>query len=435
MIELNKRKRTRLLQGCLLFLLIAIHQLLFFGVATVQANPSEGRRIDLFTQKEPYSGRGINVSSDAFAPQEEVILYAYVTYGGDPVQNKPVDFNVFAPDPSLEGFPLYRVPLTNASGIASISFRIPHPTSEIPEEVIFGTWFATAAVDIAGERVVDTLTFRVGWIVEILSIETIDTNLKPKTHFAKGTCVGVKLHMRNIAMFSRIVNLVVTAYDNISVPFDSIIWNEFTVEPGETYIYAYCFLNISEQATIGDAKLIATAYNPQLEIPEAFTKFVITSRNIAVVNVTVSSIDVIAGQIVNVTVTVTNRGDETESFSVNAYYGTFLINQTFRVESLSPNQNRSFTFVWNTTYVPAGSYTIKAVADTLLGETETSDNTFVDGAVIVRAPRVLIFPRELSIIVLVVAAAISLFAIVLLLTRRKKKTPSSVTLSVDVLPD
>jgi ABC-type maltose transport system permease subunit len=133
-------------------------------------------------------------------------------------------------------------------------------------------------------------------------------------------------------------------------------------------------------------------------------------------------------------VTVKNKGNVTETFSVSAYYGSFLI-QTLSVESLLPTQNRVVTFVWNTTLVPTGSYTIKAVADTLPGETETSDNTFVDGAVIVRAPRILIFPRELSIIVLVVAAAISLFAIVLLLTRRKKKTPSSVTLSVDVLPD
>jgi len=389
--------------------------------------------IDLFTQKEPYCGIGINVSSDAMAPQEEAILYALVTYGGDPVQSKPVDFSVFAPNPTLQGFPIYRVPLTNASGIASMSFRIPHPTSEIPEDAIFGTWFATAAVDIAGERVVDTLTFRVGWIVEIISIETIDANLKPETHFAKGSCVGAKLHMRNIAMFSRTVNIVVTAYDNTSFPFDNIVLNDFNVEPGETYIFTYCFLNISEQAKIGDAMLIASAYNPQLEIPEASTRFVITSRNVAVTNVIPSSVDVIAGQIVNVAVTVMNKGDVTETFSVSAYYGPLLI-QTLSVVSLPPNQNRTITFVWNTTYVPAGSYTIKAVAETLPGETETGDNTYIDGTVMVRAPRIFILPRELSIVVLIVAAALALFAIALLLTRRKKKTPQPVTLSVDVLP-
>jgi hypothetical protein len=31
-----------------------------------------GGNIDLFTQKEPYSGKGTNMPSDTFAPQEEV---------------------------------------------------------------------------------------------------------------------------------------------------------------------------------------------------------------------------------------------------------------------------------------------------------------------------------------------------------------------------
>ena len=44
--------------------------------------------IDLYTQKELYSGRGQGQTSDAFAPQELVILYAYVTYNLDPVQTR-----------------------------------------------------------------------------------------------------------------------------------------------------------------------------------------------------------------------------------------------------------------------------------------------------------------------------------------------------------
>ena len=397
--------------------------------------PSVGRMIDLFTQKEPYSGKGINKSSDAFAPQSEVILYANVTYRGDPVQNKQVSFEVTPPNP-IPGYPLWipRAPLTNASGIANMSFRIPHPTHDLPEDVIFGTWYATASVTIGDEKVVDTLTFRVGRIVEILSIETIDQDLKPKTHFAKGTCVGAKLHLRNIAMTSRIVDLVVTAYDNSSFSFDSIVWNEFTVEPGETYIYAYCFLNISEHVTIGDAKLIATAYNPQLEIPEAFARFVITSRNVAVINVVTSSVDVISGQIVNIMVTVKNNGGEVETFPVSVYYGPFLVQSLF-VESLSPNQNRTLSFVWNTTYVPAESYTISGVAGVVPGETETGDNTYVDGSVTVRVPRIFMFPRELSIVALLVAAVLALFAMILLLTRRKKKNnPEPAMLTVDVIP-
>ncbi|MBS7620639.1 hypothetical protein KEJ32_00705, partial [Candidatus Bathyarchaeota archaeon] len=55
---------------------------------------SSGRSIDLFTQKEPFSGKGLNEPSDSFQPQEEVILYALVTYNNYPVQNKLVAFQV-----------------------------------------------------------------------------------------------------------------------------------------------------------------------------------------------------------------------------------------------------------------------------------------------------------------------------------------------------
>jgi len=440
LVELNKKKRTSLQKTCLILLLILSHQLLFFGIATVRANANivddpSGAMIDLFTQKEPYSGRGVNKSSDAFAPDSEVILYAYVTYNEEPLENRLVVFEAHGPPNPYNNITILpRTNATNKSGIAMTSFRLRWP-SDHPKETLFGTWSALAAVDVAEKRVEDTLTFRVGWIVEIVSIATIDENLKPKTHFAKATCIGAKLHIRNIAMLPKTATIIVTAYDKHNESFASIVLNNFSVEPGETYIFAHCYLNISEQAGIGNAMITAYAYTPELEAycPPVSAKFVITSRDVAVIEVTPSSVDVFAGEIVNVTVTVTNKGDDIETFSVSAYYGSFLI-QTLRVESLSPNQNRTVTFVWNTTYVPAGSYTIKAVAETLRGETETSDNTKIDDAVIVRGPRIFMFPRELSIIALLVAAALALFAMILILTGRKKRTPQPVTLTVDVLP-
>jgi len=398
-----------------------------------------GRMIDLFTQKEPYSGRGVDKSSDAFAPQSEVILYANVTYRGEPVQDKLVVFEVFGPpNPYLNYTIPPRTIASNASGIAMLKFSLPWP-SEHPEEITFGTWYSIASVEIVGEKVTDTLTFRVGWIVEIISIETIDENLKPKTIFSKASCVGVKLHITNIAMLPRIATIIVTPYDSAKFPFDIIVWNDFNVEPGETYIFAYCFLNISEQIALGDAMVNASAYTAHPSIggmpycPEVSARFLITSRDIAVIYVVASPVDVVAGQIVNIMVTVKNKGSEIETFPVSVYYGSFLI-QTLFVESLLPNQNRTLNVVWNTTYVPAGIYTISGVAGHVPGETETGDNMYIDGTVTVRVPRIFIFPRELSIVLLIVAAALALFAILLLLTRRKKKPPQPAILTVDILP-
>lgn len=426
----------------LVLLLILTYQLLPLGTTVVKANASVinplGRKIDLFTQKEPYSGKGINKSSDAFAPQSVVILYALVTYNEEPVEYMLVSFEVIPPNP-IDGFPLHRSSFTNASGIASLNFTIPWP-GEHPEEIVFGTWFAAATVEVIDEKVVDTLTFKVGWIVEIVSISTIDGNLNPKIRFPKATCVGTKLHIRNIAMLPKTATIVVTAFDALNASFDSVVFNDLVLEPGDTYILKYCFLNISEQAAVGNAVVKASAYTALPSMggtsycPEVSANFIITSRDIAVVKVTTSVVDsVIAGQIVNITVIVKNKGNDTETFFVSTYYGQSLI-QRLSVTLLPPNQNRTVAFQWNTTNVPPGSYVISAVAEPLRGETERGDNTKIDDTVIVRVP-IFMVPRELSIMALIVASALALFAIILLLTRKKKNNPQPAILNVDVLPN
>jgi hypothetical protein len=51
------------------------------------------------------------------------------------------------------------------------------------------------------------------------------------------------------------------------------------------------------------------------------------------------------------------------------------------VTNLLPNWNTTLTFNWNTTGMPRGNYTMKAVASTVLGETNTANNVFIDGEV------------------------------------------------------
>lgn len=111
-----------------------------------------GRSIDVFTQKEPYSGRGINQSSSSFKPGSEVILYALATYNDDPVQYLPVSYEVIPPNP-IPGFPLLRSSFTNESGVAVTSFVLPNM------ENASGTWSVSASAAIAGQIVLDTLTF------------------------------------------------------------------------------------------------------------------------------------------------------------------------------------------------------------------------------------------------------------------------------------
>jgi len=96
-------------------------------------------------------------------------------------------------------------------------------------------------------------------------------------------------------------------------------------------------------------------------------------RDVAITSVTPSKTVVVVGEIVNITVVAKNEGTETETFNVTAYYGNVSI-ETQAVNNLAADTNTTLIFSWNTTSVSAGNYTIKAIADTGYGETETSYN-------------------------------------------------------------
>jgi len=103
-------------------------------------------------------------------------------------------------------------------------------------------------------------------------------------------------------------------------------------------------------------------------------------RDIAVVSVTVSPSTVTVGQTVNITVVVKNEGLVSETFNVTSYYNQTIIG-TQTLINLDAGANQTLLFVWNTTEVSMGNYIVKAVASTVMDETDTDDNTFIGGAI------------------------------------------------------
>lgn len=103
--------------------------------------------------------------------------------------------------------------------------------------------------------------------------------------------------------------------------------------------------------------------------------------NIAVTNVTAAPRTVNKTQTVNINVTVQNQGAAAETFNVTTFYGDTPI-QTKTVITLASKTSAIIPFTWDTTYVTPNTYTIKAQAQILPGET----NTFTDGKVTVIRP-------------------------------------------------
>jgi hypothetical protein len=103
-------------------------------------------------------------------------------------------------------------------------------------------------------------------------------------------------------------------------------------------------------------------------------------RDVAVTNVVPSRNWAYAGWPVNVTVTVKNLGNISETFPVNLYYDSNLIG-TETAMNLAPNDETSLLFTWDTTGVPEGNYTLKAEAPPVPFEFNTANNIFIDGNV------------------------------------------------------
>src|SRR4030042_1237979 len=173
---------------------LAIMTVLLIAIPNIKNaySASSGATIDLFTHKEPYSGRGQNVQSDAFGPEESVLLHALVTYDNTPVQSLPVAFRIVLP--SNASFILST--LTNASGIATTSLTILMLPIGVNESDIFGKWSISANALVNNTLIQDTLTFNVDWIVKLLSVRTIDNGLNHRTSFGRGGDVGLEVTLR-----------------------------------------------------------------------------------------------------------------------------------------------------------------------------------------------------------------------------------------------
>jgi len=346
---------------------------------------SSTRKIDLFTQKRPFDGKGPNMTSDAFGPEEEVVIYALVTYNDYPVSSAQIAFEIHGPSNPMQNITLFNYGQTNESGIARISFRIGLRT-----EITFGEWAAIGSVFLAGEVSLDFLFFRVGWIVEMVSIKTLNESHVEQTSFMRNSAVGIELAVRSISMSEKTATLAITLYDNMSRLINSTEINDFRVPPNETLVYSYSSLFIPESAFAGEATVDTCAYTALVSSggvpysPKVSKHFLIAGRDIAILDVQPSPEIVNRGETVNVDVNVKNEGEGIESFIVTSYYNGTLMG-TLPVIGLKPHLNTTIRFAWNTSTVTKGFYELSAYAEPVPNEIDISDNSFTDGIIEVRS--------------------------------------------------
>jgi hypothetical protein len=85
-----------------------------------------------------------------------------------------------------------------------------------------------------------------------------------------------------------------------------------------------------------------------------------------------------------IAVNLANYGNYTESFNVTLYANTAIIET--RTVTLTGANSTTLVFIWGTYGWAQGSYILSASATPVPGEIDTSDNTFIGGAVIITIP-------------------------------------------------
>jgi len=227
-----------------------------------QRAPIVGSAIDVYTEKGG-EGPGLDEEgnsypyptgwSDAFGPQEEVTVYAYVTYNNEPVEYQPVAFEI--KDPTNETR-VTRTAFTNASGIATTEFRIPWQGSNA--EAMFGDWEIWGVVDVAGNVTEDLCQFRFGYVVSIRDV--IVETPRPEG-VKKCESLAVTVDIKNIAFTSKNAFLAIILYDECGVPI-GMAKGSITVDPENGLTSEYT-IHIPTWAFVGTGSVYVNIFTKQ----------------------------------------------------------------------------------------------------------------------------------------------------------------------------
>lgn len=113
-----------------------------------ELKPPPSPFVDVYTAK---GGKGPNNSTMPYVRDEEVILFAEVNNGTNPVRNGQVTFAAYGPTNDILFFTTTE---SNSSGVATAAaFRIPVTTESI------GTWRIIVTVRVNDNVLIDALTF------------------------------------------------------------------------------------------------------------------------------------------------------------------------------------------------------------------------------------------------------------------------------------
>jgi hypothetical protein len=194
----------------------------------------------------------------------------------------------------------------------------------------------------------------------------------------------------------------------------------------ETDIQVEQEFEIPAEATLGEVTAECNVYSGnynETEIQVAETKtatFTIINRDVAVTAAHLSTNELYAGDPLNVTMKVANKGNDTETLHIQIINDLGSIGNLTTV--LAPLTDADLTYTWDTSDVDAGTYTITVQVAKLPGEIELGDNEITAGRVTIDYPP--IYPQTTNLFVLLLAITGIFTVSLLLMFLRKQRNPA-----------
>ena len=141
------------------------------------------------------------------------------------------------------------------------------------------------------------------------------------------------------------------------------------------------YQNVTGADGIGDTPyVIATNGTDRYPLMKPWTTA--AGHSVAVMSVMTAKRRIGQGFSCNVTVVVADDGEYAETFNITCYAGDKALG-TRQVDNLHATCPLTLTFTWNTLGFAKGNYTLSAYAWPVPGETDTADNNFIYGLVLV----------------------------------------------------
>jgi len=175
--------------------------------------------------------------------------------------------------------------------------------------------------------------------------------------------------------------------DNIPQVWGSGVWDNGYPSGGNywsdyngTDLFGSRYQNETGSDGIGDAPYVIDAITDNYPLMKTYAG----PHDIGITSVNTSKTIVGEDYSLNIKVKIINYGEQPETFNVTIKANSTTIKT--QTVTLTNRNSTTINLTWNTTGWDKGNYTITAKATPIPGETDTADNTFIDGWVVITLP-------------------------------------------------